>query len=69
MGKLFFCFLFVAAASSMQAQSHSITVVSPHIQAPIAVHVPQRKSTAGQIVREYATVSLAFTIHWVITRW
>ncbi len=41
MGKLFFCFLFVAAASSMQAQSHSITVVSPHIQAPIAVHVPQ----------------------------
>jgi hypothetical protein len=41
MGKLFFCFLFVAAASSMQAQSHSITVVSPHIQAPIAVHVPR----------------------------
>jgi len=41
MGKLFFCFLFVAAASSMQAQSHSIAVVSPHIQAPIAVHVPQ----------------------------
>jgi hypothetical protein len=41
MGKLFFCFLFVGAASSMQAQSHSITVVSPHIQAPIAVHVPQ----------------------------
>ena len=43
MGKLFFCFLFVAAASSMQAQSvgRPITVVSPHIQAPIAVHVPQ----------------------------
>ena len=41
MGKLFFCFLFVAAANSTQAQSHSITVVSPHIQAPIAVHVPQ----------------------------
>ena len=43
MGKLFFCFLFVAAASSMQAQSvgRPITVVSPHFQAPIAVHVPQ----------------------------
>jgi hypothetical protein len=52
MGKLFFCFLFVAAASSMQAQSHSITVVSPHIQAPIAVHVarvnpPQVRSFAN----------------------
>src|SRR5258707_13833059 len=43
MGKLFFCFLFVAAASSTQAQSvgRPITVVSPHIQAPIAVHVPR----------------------------
>jgi hypothetical protein len=43
MGKLFFCILFATAASSMQAQSvgRPITVVSPHIQAPIAVHVPQ----------------------------
>src|SRR5258708_19976438 len=43
MGKLFFCFLFVAAASSTQAQSvgRPITVVSPHIQAPIVVHVPR----------------------------
>ena len=41
MGKLFFCFLFAAAASWAQAQTHPVTVVAPHIQAPIAIHVPQ----------------------------
>jgi hypothetical protein len=41
MGKLFFCFLFVAAASLAQAQVHSVIVVAPHIQAPVAIHVPQ----------------------------
>ena len=41
MGKLFFCFLFGAAASWAQAQTHPIVVVAPHIQAPIAIHVPQ----------------------------
>jgi hypothetical protein len=46
MRKLFFCFLFVAAASLMQAQNvgRPIMVVSPHIQAPIVVHVPQVNS-------------------------
>jgi putative peptidoglycan binding protein len=41
MGKLFFCFLFGAAASWAQAQTHPIVVVAPHIQAPIVIHVPQ----------------------------
>jgi putative peptidoglycan binding protein len=41
MGKLFFCFLFAAAASWTQAQTHSVVVVAPHIEAPIAIHVPQ----------------------------
>jgi hypothetical protein len=41
MGKLFFCFLFAAAASWTQAQTRAITVFAPHIGAPIAVHVPQ----------------------------
>src|ERR1700722_894162 len=43
MGKLFFCFVFVAAAASMQAQSvgRSVMVVSPHIQTPIVVHIPR----------------------------
>ena len=43
MGKLFFSLLFVAGASSMHAQNvgRPITLVSPHIEAPIAVHVPQ----------------------------
>lgn len=41
MGKLFFCFLFGAAASWAQAQTHPIVVVAPHIQAPISIHVPQ----------------------------
>ena len=41
MGKLFFCFLFAAAASVTQAQVHPMIVVAPHIQAPVAIHVPQ----------------------------
>jgi hypothetical protein len=41
MGKLFFCFLFAAAASWTQAQTRAVTVFAPHIGAPIAVHVPQ----------------------------
>jgi hypothetical protein len=41
MGKLFFCLLFAAAASWAEAQTHSVMVVAPHIEAPIAVHVPQ----------------------------
>jgi hypothetical protein len=41
MGKLFFCFLFAAAASWTQAQTRSVMVVAPHIGAPITVHVPQ----------------------------
>jgi His-Xaa-Ser repeat protein HxsA len=41
MGKMFFCFLFAAAASATQAQTHSVMVVTPHIEAPIAIHVPQ----------------------------
>lgn len=41
MGKLFFSLLFVAAASWTQAQTHPVTVVAPHIEAPIAIHVPQ----------------------------
>lgn len=41
MGKLFFCLLFVGAASSTQAQSRPVIVVAPHIEAPIAVHIPQ----------------------------
>jgi hypothetical protein len=41
MGKLFFCLLFAAAASWAQAQTHPVIVVAPHIQAPIAIHVPQ----------------------------
>ena len=44
MEKLFFCFLFVAAASWTQAQTRPMTVVSPHIQAPTAVHVPHVSS-------------------------
>jgi hypothetical protein len=38
MGKFFFCFLFAAAGSWAQAGP---VVVAPHINAPIAVHVPQ----------------------------
>jgi len=41
MGKVFFCFLFAATASWTQAQVRSVTVVAPHITAPIAIHVPQ----------------------------
>jgi hypothetical protein len=41
MGKLFFCLLFVAAASWTRAQTHSVIVVSPHIETPITIHVPQ----------------------------
>jgi hypothetical protein len=41
MGKSFFCFLFAAAASWAQAQTHPLIVVAPHIQAPIVIHVPQ----------------------------
>jgi hypothetical protein len=41
MGKLLFCFLFVAAASWTEAQTRSVMLVAPHIEAPIAVHVPQ----------------------------
>jgi hypothetical protein len=41
MGKMFFCFLFAATASWAQAQVHSVTVVAPHIAAPVAIHVPQ----------------------------
>jgi hypothetical protein len=41
MGKLLFCFLFAAAASWTEAQTRSVTLVSPHIEAPISVHVPQ----------------------------
>jgi Putative peptidoglycan binding domain len=41
MGKLFFCLLFAAAASWTQAQTHPVIVVAPHIEAPIAIHVPQ----------------------------
>jgi hypothetical protein len=41
MGKLFFCLLFAAAASWTQAQTHPVVVVAPHIEAPIAIHVPQ----------------------------
>ena len=56
MGKLFFCFFFVAAAASMQAQGigHPVMVVSPHIQAPIVVHIqrvnpPQVRSFANSL--------------------
>ena len=41
MGKIFFCFLFAAAASWTQAQTHPVIVVAPHITAPVAIHVPQ----------------------------
>ena len=41
MGKLFFSFLFAAAASWAQAQTRPVIVVAPHIQAPVAIHVPQ----------------------------
>ena len=41
MGKLFFCLMFAAAASLTQAQTHPVIVVAPHIQAPVAIHVPQ----------------------------
>jgi hypothetical protein len=41
MGKLFFCFLFAAAASWTQAQTHPVMVFAPHIAAPVAIHVPQ----------------------------
>jgi hypothetical protein len=41
MGKLFFCFLFGAAASWAKAQTHPIIIAAPHIQAPITIHVPQ----------------------------
>jgi hypothetical protein len=43
MGKLFFCFFFVAAAASMKAQGvgHPVMLVSPHIQTPIVVHIPR----------------------------
>jgi hypothetical protein len=41
MGRLFFCFLFAATASWTQAQVRSVTIVAPHIEAPIAIHVPQ----------------------------
>jgi hypothetical protein len=41
MGKLFFCLLFVAAAPSTQAQTRPVIVIAPHVEAPIAVHVPQ----------------------------
>ena len=41
MGKLIFCFLFAAAASWTQAQTHPVIVVAPHIEAPVAIHVPQ----------------------------
>jgi hypothetical protein len=41
MGKLFFSILFVAAASSTQAQTRPVIVIAPRIEAPIAVHVPQ----------------------------
>ena len=53
MGKLFFGLLFVAAASSMQAQNvgRPVTVISPHIEAPIAIHVPQVNSSQ---VRSFA---------------
>jgi hypothetical protein len=39
MGKFFFCFWFVAAASWTQAGP--VVVVAPHIEAPIVVRVPQ----------------------------
>jgi hypothetical protein len=43
MGKLFFCFLFVAVTPWMQAQTlgHPVVVVAPHIQAPVVIHVPR----------------------------
>jgi len=41
MGKSFFCFLFAAAASWTQAQTHPVFVAAPHITAPVAIHVPQ----------------------------
>jgi hypothetical protein len=41
MGKLFFCLLFMAGASSMEAQARPVIVIAPHIEAPIAIHVPQ----------------------------
>jgi len=42
MGKLFFWFLFLAAAPWIQAQTvgRPVMVVSPHIQASVVVHVP-----------------------------
>ena len=41
MGRFFFCFLFATAASWAQAQTHPVVIVAPHIQAPIAIHVPR----------------------------
>ena len=41
MGKVFFCFLFAAAASYSQAQVRSVPMFAPHFAAPVAVHVPQ----------------------------
>jgi len=41
MGRFFFCFLFVAAASWAEAQTHPVVIVAPHIQAPIAIPVPR----------------------------
>jgi hypothetical protein len=57
MGKLFFCFLFLATAPLMQGQvvGRSVTVVSPHIQTPIVVHVP-RVNPPPQ-VRSFANTS------------
>ena len=41
MGKLLFSFLFVAAASWAQAQTHAGIGVAPHFAAPVAIHAPQ----------------------------
>jgi hypothetical protein len=41
MGKLFFCFLFATGASLAQAQTHPVTVVAPHIAAPLTMHISQ----------------------------
>jgi hypothetical protein len=43
MGKLFFYVLFLASATLLQAQTvgRPVTIVAPHIQAPIVVHVPR----------------------------
>ena len=41
MGKLFFSFLCVAAASWAQAQTHAAIGVAPHFAAPVVIHAPQ----------------------------